>query len=103
MKTVLTEVFECLKLKEKNIHVSSAASEGDIKPFPDPLPGSDGHYLSFSDVYGSQTSEEHRPTLRKKSSKQKTLPFHGKLQHVKNANITTECEECGNWFMLERS
>ena len=71
-----------------------------IKPFPDPLPGSDGHYLSFSDVYGPQTSEEHRPTLKKSSSKQKTLPFHGKLQQVKNANITVQCEECGMWRLV---
>ena len=173
VKAVLTEVLERLKLKEKNIHVSSAASEGElmavwkslmaidsncseysslrkksdlkhapafhkflshctrerhyffevkkcgqetctickplrlskdifeqIKPFPDPLPGSDGHYLSFSNIYGSQTSEQHRPTLKKRSCKQKTLPFHGKIQHVKNANITVECEECGMWRLV---
>ena len=60
----------------------------------------EGHYLPFKDVYGSQTSEEHRPSLKKRSSKQQTLPFHGKLQHVKNADITVECEECGMWRLV---
>ena len=26
--------------------------------------------------------------------------IHGKLQHVKNANITVECEECGMWRLV---
>jgi hypothetical protein len=69
-----------------------------IKPFPDPIPGTDGHYLSFAEVYGSDTSEEHRPSAKK--SKQRTLPFHGKLQHVKNANLMIICEECGLWRLV---
>ncbi len=71
-----------------------------IKPFPDPMPGTDGHYLPFGDVLEKDTSEIHRPSLRKKSHHKKTLPFHGVLQHVKNVNMMLECEECGMWRLL---
>lgn len=71
-----------------------------IKPFPDPMPGANEHYLPFREVYGSETTEEHRPSAMKKSSKQRSLPFHGKLQHVKNANMMIECEECGMWRLV---
>ena len=59
-----------------------------LKQFPDPTPGDDVHYLPFATIYGRATSEEHRPSKKKKSSKQRTLPFHGKLQ---NADLKLEC------------
>ena len=71
-----------------------------LKQFPDPTPGDDGHYLPFATIYGRATSEEHRPSKKKKSSKQRTLPFHGKLQHVRNADLMLECEECGMWRLI---
>ena len=70
------------------------------KPFPDPMPGVDDHYLPFAEVYGSDTTEVHRPSAKKKSAKKSTLPFHGKLQHVKNAHMMIECEECGLWRLV---
>ena len=30
---------------------------------PDPVPGQEGHYRSFEDLYGTSTTEEHRPSL----------------------------------------
>ena len=39
-----------------------------IKSLPDPTPG-DGHYLKFSQVFGQNTSEEHRPSLSVKQPK----------------------------------
>ena len=69
-----------------------------IKSFPDPMPGTDDHYLPFSEVYGSDTTEVHRPSTKRK--KQSTLPFHGKLQHVKNCNMMIACEECGLWRLV---
>lgn len=71
-----------------------------LKPFPDPMPSDDEHYMSFEEVYGSDTSEKHRPSAHKKSTKQRSLPFHGKLQHVKNANFMIECDECGMWRLV---
>ncbi len=71
-----------------------------LKPFPDPMPGSDGHFMAFEEVYGTETTEKHRPSSVKKSSKHCSLPFHGKLQHVKNANLMIECEEYGMWRLV---
>lgn len=71
-----------------------------LKPFPDTMPGSDGHFMAFEDMYGSDTTEKHRPSSVKKSAKHRSLPFHGKLQHVKNANLMIECDECGMWRLV---
>ncbi len=64
------------------------------------MPGSDGHFMAFEEVYDTETTEKHRPSSVKKSSKHCSLPFHGKLQHVKNANLMIECEECGMWRLV---
>ena len=50
---------------------------------PDPVPGNDGHYLPFEEVYGTTTIEQHRPSLRAQNSHQKSLPFIASVQHVK--------------------
>ena len=71
-----------------------------IHNFPDPIPAENDHYKIFSDIYGQTTTEEHCPSIKKRSSKEKSLPFHGKLQHVKNANLMLECEECGMWQLI---
>ncbi len=75
---LLKGMFCRLKLKDKPIGTCDAAQGGD----PDPTPGSDGHFLPFNDVYGTDTTEKHRPSAKKRSSKQRTLPFH------------STCEEC---------
>ncbi len=58
-----------------------------LMPFPDPMPGSDGHYQPFDEVFGKEMSEVHRPSLQTKAKRKKTLPFHGVLQHVRNVNM----------------
>lgn len=67
---------------------------------PDPMPGSDGQYKPFSDVAGTETTEEHRPSLQKFSQKEKHLPFYPSVQHTKNANVLLQCEECGMWRLV---
>ena len=67
---------------------------------PDPIPGQDGHYKSFSEIFGMSTTEEFRPSLQAKKSKQKTLPFTASVQHVRNANIMIQCEECTMWRLV---
>ena len=69
-----------------------------IKAFPDPEPGEDNHYKPFSQVYGTATSEKFRPSI--KQGRKKTLPFHGKLQHVRNVDMMLECGECGMWRLI---
>lgn len=36
----------------------------NLHPLPDPVPGTDGHYLAFEKIYGTQTTEQHRPSLK---------------------------------------
>lgn len=67
---------------------------------PDPVPGEDGHYHNFSTVYGTSTSEEHRPSLQRHKSRQKSLPFSVSVQHVKNAHTMIQCEECEMWRLV---
>ncbi|CAG8853289.1 40035_t:CDS:1, partial [Gigaspora margarita] len=35
-----------------------------LKQLPDPIPGNDLHYKSFEELYGTTTTEEHRPSLK---------------------------------------
>lgn len=67
---------------------------------PDPVPGEDGHYTSFTELYGKFTSEEHRPSKQGRKGKQKTLPFSASVQHVKNVDVMVMCEECEMWRLL---
>ena len=41
--------------------------------FPDPMPGTDGHYKKFSEVFQTTTVENHRPSLQ--NITKKCLPF----------------------------
>ena len=38
-----------------------------IHQFPDPVPGENDHYKSFDDIYGQNATEEHRPSMKKRS------------------------------------
>ncbi len=35
-----------------------------LQYLPDPVPGNDDHYKRFTEVYGTPTTEEHRPSLQ---------------------------------------
>ena len=37
--------------------------------FPDPMPGQDGHYKRFEEVFGTNTVEKHQPSLQKITKK----------------------------------
>ena len=45
-------------------------------------------------MFGTKTSEEHRPSSKRKSQKDKTLPFSASVQHVKNTDMMIMCDEC---------
>ena len=69
-----------------------------IHHLPDAVHESDRHYSPFVNVYGTQTTEEHRPSLQHSSRKKhKSLPFSTSVQHVKNVDIMVQCEECLMW------
>ena len=67
---------------------------------PDPVPGEEGHYSPFDDVFGTPTSAEFRPSLQASKSKQRTMPFSPCVQHMKNADIIVQCEECEMWRLV---
>ena len=71
-----------------------------IKPFPDPMIKDNGHYKTFEEVYGTETSEDCRPS---KQAKPKKLLFYASVQHVKNSGLMLKCEECGMWRFLYAS
>ena len=71
-----------------------------LNHLPDPVPGSEGHYKQFADLFGTKTSEGHRPSSQRKSQKQKSLPFYPSVQHVKNTEMMLLCEECEMWRLV---
>lgn len=66
---------------------------------PHPMPGIEGHYASFFDVFGQATSEDHRPSLKKRKKKN-TLSFYASVQHVRNTELMLQCDECGMWRLI---
>ena len=54
----------------------------------------------FCDIYGQTTTEERRPSIKKRYIKREDSTISWKLQHVKNANLILECEECGIWRLI---
>ena len=68
---------------------------------PDPVPGEDDHYKLFSEVYGSETTEQHRPSLQdtRKTAVQ-SLGFSPSQQHAKNVGLLLQCDECNKWRLL---
>lgn len=67
---------------------------------PNPVLQEDGHYKPFDTVYGTKTSEEHRPSLQKRPTRRKTLSFVASVQHAKNTNLMVQCEECEMWRLV---
>ena len=90
-------VSSCTRCKP--VHMARRDFE-KLSYLPDPIPGEDGHYQRFSTVYGTSTSEEHRPSLQSQKSKQKSLPFPVSVQHVRNADTMIQCEECEVWRLV---
>ena len=62
------------------------------------MPGEDGHYKKFSEVFRTATVENHRPSLQNITKKR--LPFYPSVQHVKNRNMMLLCDECGMWRLI---
>ena len=67
---------------------------------PDPVPGTEGHYKPFSDVFETKTTDEHRPSNRAKPQKEKSLPFYASVQHMRNVELMLMCDECEMWHLL---
>lgn len=64
---------------------------------PDPLHSADGeHYLSFTEVYGKDTSEKDLPFLTDRSHSRKLhgMPFNPNAQYARCVNKSIICSEC---------
>ena len=63
---------------------------------PDPVPDSGKeHYIPFAELYGTQTTEQHRPSLQEKStSGSHGIPFNPTSQHASNTCKVIKCTEC---------
>ena len=70
-----------------------------INVLPDPVMGSDNHYVPFADVYGTDTSDNERPSLTQRR-KMKTLTYSPSEQHARNAGVLVQCDECDKWRLL---
>ena len=66
---------------------------------PDPVLGSDGHYLLFSEFFNTSTTEKDRPSL-KASKHKKSLSYSPTKQHATNVNVVIQCDECDRWRLL---
>ncbi len=69
-----------------------------LRFLPDPIMGSDDHYLPFNSAYSTTlTTEIYRPSLKGKNLA-KPLPFSSpSVQHALNTNIDVQCDECDMW------
>ena len=70
---------------------------------PNPVPGEDLHYKSFEELYGMQTTEDHRPSLKNVKAKKKgkmtittkhSMPFCPSAIRAKNVGVIVNCIEC---------
>ncbi|PKY18698.1 hypothetical protein RhiirB3_492222 [Rhizophagus irregularis] len=68
-----------------------------IHNFPDPIPTLDGKkYKSFEELYGKETTEEYRPSLKEKKKSNENnneMGFRPSAQHCKNADQSVEKTE----------
>ncbi|GET01947.1 uncharacterized protein LOC111130598 [Rhizophagus clarus] len=76
----------------------------ELKGLPDPIPGPDDHYMSFSEIYEKKTTEEHCSSLQNR--KPRNIPsniekkegngmdFSPTAQFGKNVRTVIKCVEC---------
>ncbi|CAB5380292.1 unnamed protein product [Rhizophagus irregularis] len=66
--------------------------------FPDLVPGNKNHYMSFKEIYGKETNEKHRPSLKSKSNNNTTnsndLQLKPTQQYVRNVGQCVLCIKC---------
>ncbi|KAL5012660.1 hypothetical protein ScPMuIL_011211 [Solemya velum] len=99
VKTLLTQMFQRLKLKDRPFKCFSAASDADLADLWHELGrfGDDGHYKGFDELYGTVTTEEHRPSLNKvhgNAANAHGIPFSPSAQTAKTVKMTVNCVEC---------
>ena len=97
-------MFSVRKCGETNCHVCKAPrlpSEifTNIHHLPDPVPFGE-KYQEFETVYGTHTTENHRPSLTTPGPKHHGMPFSPSAQCTKNVKVVLQCGECLKWREL---
>ena len=82
----------------------------ELKGLPDPIPGPDDHYMSFSEVYEKKTTEEHCPSLQNRKPRnvpsnigkkgENGMDFSPTAQFGKNVRTVVKCVECNKPCVL---
>ena len=58
---------------------------------PDPVPASSDHYKPFEEVYGTHTTEKHRPSFSESRKSGHGIPFSPNAQTARKLIMCTEC------------
>ena len=62
---------------------------------PDPTPGTNDHYYEqFSEVFGTDTTEEAMPSLKTFNDCGHIILFNPVKQHASNKGLIVDCVEC---------
>ncbi|CAB4486415.1 unnamed protein product [Rhizophagus irregularis] len=59
-------------------------------------------YKSFEELYGKETTEEYRPSLKEKKKSNENnneMGFRPSAQHCKNVGTLIQCGECDKWHV----
>lgn len=70
-----------------------------LHPIPDPVPQGD-RYKDFTTLYGTETSEQHRPSITSSLAKSHGMPFPPSAQYAKNVKTVLQCDECSKWRLI---
>ena len=66
---------------------------------PDPIPNGE-HYKDFDTIYGTETTEEHLPSINEKTKKGHGMNYSPTAQTAKNADLVVQCASCSKWRVL---
>ncbi|GES82304.1 hypothetical protein GLOIN_2v1489433 [Rhizophagus clarus] len=107
---LLLEIDETLELDDrtkKSIKNKPLKSDevdfSQVHSLPDPIPTIDKtSYKEFSEIYGTITTEQHRPSLKHQQKDKQTnkMGFSPNAQFAKNVGVVVECYECNRWRIL---
>ena len=68
---------------------------------PDPVLKLNGEsYKTFEELYGTETTEEFRPSAQKLTKESQGMGFSPSAQYAKNVGTVIQCGECNKWRVL---
>ncbi|GES83192.1 uncharacterized protein LOC105330322 [Rhizophagus clarus] len=107
----MAELYKILKHQDENKpylllytdggpdHRALFLSNSQVHLLPDPIPTIDKtSYKEFSEIYGTITTEQHRPSLKHQQKDKQTnkMGFSPNAQFAKNVGVVVECYECNS-------